>query len=114
MLCVVFFQFFFYEGRFWEDRDIVVRGSEWLGVDVIYFKSVLRWEPAFAFGFFLSGPRTTIIISIFPKAPFIKEELEENHAHARHLLHTTRGGARSQKTSYHNRASNYPREERVS
>ena len=26
---VVFFQFFFYEGRFGEDRDIVVRGSEW-------------------------------------------------------------------------------------
>ena len=25
-MCVVFFQFFFYEGRFGEDRDIVVRG----------------------------------------------------------------------------------------
>ncbi len=27
--CVVFFQFFFYEGRFGEDRNIVVRGSKW-------------------------------------------------------------------------------------
>ena len=41
------------------------------------------------FRVFYSDPRTTIDISIFPKAPFIKEELEANHAHARHLSHTT-------------------------
>ena len=36
--------------------------------NVIYFKSVLRWEPAFAFGFFLSDPRTTIDVSIFTQS----------------------------------------------
>ncbi len=34
------------------------------------------------------GP-ASLDITIFPKAPFITEELEETHAHARHLSHTT-------------------------
>ena len=38
-------------------------------------------------------------VSIFPKAPFIKEELEENHARARHLSHTTHAVEKLPKTT---------------
>ena len=60
--------------------------------NIIYFKSVLRWEPLqlqfvslSSSGFPLGPAYYDISTSIFPKAPFIKEELKETettHLHA--------------------------------
>ena len=76
--------------------------------NVIYFKSVLRWEPAFAFGF---SSRTCVLRYLYlPQSALHKRRTgRKPRACTPPLAHN----ARSKKT-YHNRASNYPREERVS